>query len=239
MIASVLFLLASLIAGPFEALDQKALYRLMRQEGLPIEQHMTNAEMIKALRANAPIKAARETALAAKKAQETNDAAPKPTDPKFVSNAKMTVKGGEGLTQQAMPYLQGIAANMVNPNHQWIKSAVAVQMPLKAGISGTTHRFLGLGELLGVGDKPGMRLAMLGHLQEIEAHSFWEIVDAAGMGDPQKGKYVPFAPVTDEAMEAAAKQSLTTDLKGQGIDGPKDLETQIKRVLGLPVTETK
>ncbi len=69
-----------------------------------------------------------------------------------------------------------------------------------------------------------MRFAMLGHLQEIGAHGFWEIVDAGGMGEPQKGKCV---------------QSPTTDVKGQVIDGPKDLETQIKRVLGLPDTETK
>lgn len=120
----------------------------------------------------------------------------------------------------------------MNPDHEWIAKATKAEMPLKAGISGTTHRFLGLGGLLGVGDKGGMRLAMLGHLQAIEAHSFWEICDAAGMGPPAGG-YVPFAPVADAAMETVAKEVLTKDAAvSQAATGQNDMALQVKRLLG-------
>ncbi len=139
-------------------------------------------------------------------------------------------KTGDNIEKEAMPYIQGIQANMVNPKHQWIKAAAAADMPLKAGISGTTHRFLGLGELLGVANKEGMRLAMLGHLQAIEAHSFWEICDATALGPPI-GKYVPFKPVDDGAMAGAAKKTLVKDPAFGGL-GPKDQDLQVKRLLG-------
>jgi hypothetical protein len=152
---------------PLEALDQKALYRLMRQKHLPISGHMTNAEMVVKLKAEAAQQAERDNQAAAKKAMAENKPTPDLKGPKLTSNAALTVNPDKpGLTQEAMPYLQGIQMNMVNPNHRWIIAANEADMPLKAGISGTTHRFLGLGELLGVDDKPGMRLAMLGHLRQ-------------------------------------------------------------------------
>jgi hypothetical protein len=77
-----------------------------------------------------------------------------------------------------------------------------------------------------------MRLAALGHLQAIEAHSFHEICDAVGMGPPA-GSYVPFDPVSDASMEAAAKQTLAKDATiAKTATGQEDLAAQVKRLLG-------
>ena len=78
-----------------------------------------------------------------------------------------------------------------------------------------------------------MRLAMLGHLQAIEAHSFFEICDAVGLG-PAPGKYIPFAPVSDAAMEAAATETLHKDaVFSHDATGDKDIAIQVRRLLGI------
>ena len=196
---------------PLEALDRAALFRLAKQLGVQATSKMPNTEILDLI-----------------KAKRANDPKASPT-----SNAdQMTMPDQKQITQKGMPYIEGIKANIVKPDHQWIADATAAEMPLKAGISGTTHRFLGLGGLLGVGDKGGMRLAMLGHLQAIEAHSFWEICDAAGMGPPA-GRYVPFPPVADAAMENAAKEVLSKDgAFAQTATGQNDMGLQTKRLLG-------
>ena len=219
----------------FEVLTQKELYRLMRMKGLPITHGMTNAQMVAALKIEAAESTRKANEKAAAEAAAKNEPAPDPKKVPETSNVGMTTYPDKpGLTQEAMPYLQGIEANMVNPQHRWIIAAVEADMPLKAGISGTTHRFMGLGELLGVGDKEGMRLAMLGHLQAIEAHSFWEIVDASLMGNPPRGKYVPFKPVENDDMEKAALETVTNNPDAE-VDGKKDVAILTKLVVGLPI----
>lgn len=139
------------------------------------------------------------------------------------------------LTASGTVYLQGIRDNIVDPSHNWISEATNVlQMPLKAGISGTTHRFLSLAALLG---SPGSdaRLAMLGHLQQIEAHSFHEIC-VAGAGYPNceyvAGKYVPFSPITPQQMESAAIETIKKDPEfGAAVTGTEDRKLQAKRLL--------
>ncbi len=203
-----------------QALDRAALFRHAKQVEAPVTKEMTNDELIETIMATP---------------EKTKDKAgmniEKPAD--GMANANMTVMADQpGLTKKHMPYLEGIRANMVNPEHKWIMDATAAEMPLKAGISGTTHRFLGLGELLGVADKARMRLAMLGHLQAIEAHSFWEICDATSLG-PSAGKYIPFLPVSNSAMEWAARQTLHADQKfAKAATGEQDRASQVKRLLG-------
>ena len=194
---------------PLEALDRQALFRLAAQKNIALKPEDTKVDMIEKLKA------------AGVKPETTSSGADQEIMPDKA-----------GLTVEGMPYIEGIKANIVNPKHQWIIDATAAEMPLKAGISGTTHRFLGLGELLGVADKGGMRLAMLGHLQAIEAHSFWEICDAVGMGPPA-GKYVPFTPVDDDTMAAAALETLQRDgVLAQAATGQADLTKQVERLLG-------
>jgi hypothetical protein len=113
----------------------------------------------------------------------------------------ITVKDKQ--TGKNQTYIEGKAENIVDPLNTWIQKAYAHQMPLKAGISGTTARFVGTAQMLG-GTRNGAVVAMLGHLQAIEAHSFWEIVEGAGLG-MKPGKYTPFVPNPGGMTEAAAE----------------------------------
>jgi hypothetical protein len=132
-----------------------------------------------------------------------------------------------GITIHNKAYIEGKLENIVDPKSKWIMDAVAAQAPLKAGISGTTARFTGAAVMLG-GDKNGAACAMLGHLQAIEAHSFWEIVQGAGLA-MSAGKYTPFPP-NDGGMKAAASEFV--DANGWGDLGANDKKDAEKKLLG-------
>lgn len=92
-----------------------------------------------------------------------------------------------------LPWIVGTTANVVDPQSAFIKSGTQASMPQKAGISGTTFRFMQASALLG-GDVVQSRLAMIGALQAIDAHTFYEIANAAaGFGIP----YDPSSPYTN------------------------------------------
>jgi hypothetical protein len=75
-------------------------------------------------------------------------------------------------------WVVGQTANIVDPNAKFIKQAKDSSMPLKAGISGTTYRWMEVVELLG-GNPELARLAAIASLQAADAHSFHEIATAA------------------------------------------------------------
>jgi len=78
------------------------------------------------------------------------------------------------------------------------------------------------------GTTHGAVVAMIGHLQAIEAHSFWEIVDGAGIG-MAPGVYVPFAP-NPGGMVAAGAEFVRTQ---SDIElGPGDHAEQQRALLG-------
>ena len=110
-------------------------------------------------------------------------------------------------------------------------------MPLKAGISGTTHRFCSTAIVLGLPDCQGACLAMLGHLQNIQAHSFHEIMTVAqgmpGCSDYSPGEYTPFAPVGKDEMVKGAEAFVDKNPSFKGL-GPNDKKNvQVKRLLDL------
>ncbi|MGE3765578.1 MAG: hypothetical protein AB7L94_25185, partial [Kofleriaceae bacterium] len=95
-----------------------------------------------------------------------------------------------GLAEGELPWVTGSKANMVDPNAEFIKDAKGNAMPLKAGISGTTARGMGLFDVMGVNQtNPELaRLALMTQLQPIEAHSYHEIASAAdGYMSGEKG----------------------------------------------------
>ena len=83
-----------------------------------------------------------------------------------------------------LPWVVGTRANMVQPDAPFITAANDASMPLKAGISGTTARAMGLFDAFGA-DPAMARLALTAHLTSIEAHSFHEIASAANGYFPQ------------------------------------------------------
>jgi len=172
----------------------------------------------------------------------------KTTKPKGAAvDATSTVAGAQGITepvpgapapvddsglvdavaQENYAYIEGKLENIVDPKNKWIMNAADAQAPMKAGISGTTARFVGAAEMMG-GSKYGATVVMLGHLQAIEAHSFWEIVDAAGIG-MSAGKYLPFPP-NESGMDTAADEFIAQN--GYATLGPIDKNDAKKKLLG-------
>jgi hypothetical protein len=127
-----------------------------------------------------------------------------------------------------LPWIVGTVANVVDPSAKFIATASQASLPQKAGISGTTFRFMEAASLLG-GDASMSRLAMIGALETIDAHTVYEIGSAAqGFGlpfDPSR----PYANlgVPPEVLERAAKASGTTleELNGAGGPAPSDKGT--------------
>jgi len=77
-----------------------------------------------------------------------------------------------------LDWVIGLRANMVDANAEFIKTAKERSMPIKAGISGTTFRWMRLVDMLG-GNKELARLAAVASLQAANAHSYHEIAFAA------------------------------------------------------------
>ncbi len=137
-----------------------------------------------------------------------------------ISRTKMTVeeaqKMGLNLSKREiaaanagkLPWIVGTAANIVDPKSAFIKSGTQASMPQKAGISGTTFRFMEASQLLGVNASQS-RLAMIGALEAIDAHTVYEIASAAaGFGLPFDPKR-PYANlgVPEPILEQIAKRS--------------------------------
>ena len=130
-------------------------------------------------------------------------------------------KRAQGLDKEVLPFLEGMAANMITLNSKWVQSARRMGMPLRAGISGTTQRFMRLASQFGA-DAYGSRLAMLGHLIPTNAHSFHEIMVASqGYGPTYKqGQYIPLQPLSPGDVRELAKKA-----------GAKDA-TEVEAILG-------
>jgi hypothetical protein len=139
----------------------------------------------------------------------------------------------------ALGHLNGSVENLLKLESDFVREATTtLRMPLKAGISGTTQRVCGLGVLLGVSDVSRVRLAMIGHLQNIQAHSFHEVMVAAsgypGCADYEPGKYVPNSPVGQEIMLEEAKKFLATQpALLTDCTGESDTELQAEVMLGI------
>lgn len=87
-----------------------------------------------------------------------------------------------------LPMIEGMKANIIDSSQPFISEANAADMPLKSGISGTTFRFMEMAELMGQPPE-NARLAMIGHLTPIGAHSIHEINTAAsGFGGKDADK---------------------------------------------------
>ena len=117
-------------------------------------------------------------------------------------------KKTEGPYKDMAPFMAGILANLVDSEHDFIKGAKAVKMPMKAGISGNAHRFMNQASQMGA-PLPGARMAVYSHLVTIEAHSFHEVMSASLPHVPYTpGKYIPFKPMDDEKVRGLAKSVL-------------------------------
>lgn len=110
-----------------------------------------------------------------------------------------------------IPWLQGSLINVVNEEHEWVKQARKRGMPVESAVSGTTGRVMNTARFFNFqgAEFPALRLAILGYLINIKAHSFHEIMTAS-QGFPEC-RYVPgrdtyerIAPLTTEQLKAIA-----------------------------------
>ncbi len=114
----------------------------------------------------------------------------------------------EGPYKDMAPFMAGILANLVDSEHDFIKNAKRLKMPMKAGISGNAHRFMNQASQMGA-PLPGARMAIYSHLVTIEAHSFHEVMNASLPHVPYvQGKYIPFLPMGDDKVRDIAKSVL-------------------------------
>ena len=118
-----------------------------------------------------------------------------------------------GVPTGALPLTEGRFGKRAKADSDWAKQAAAAQMPLSAGISGTTYRLMSLFYDLG-GDRgmsDNLRLACLGYLVPMH-HSFHEVMSAAVEGG--SSVYMP---------GEAARTTLLSDLEASaeaGAAGP-------------------
>ncbi len=77
-------------------------------------------------------------------------------------------------------FTEGGRTFLVNESHEWVQRMRALSLPLRAGPSGHTQVFFDANTLLGAGCDPyDVRLAAIGHLLPIRAHSLVEILVVA------------------------------------------------------------
>jgi hypothetical protein len=91
----------------------------------------------------------------------------------------------ETLDTATLRWNEGADKWMADKNSEFVQLLEATQVPFGAGPSGTTARLMSTAQQLGYTDAIGMRLACMGYLLPIRAHSLIEVmVSAAAYGCP-------------------------------------------------------
>lgn len=87
---------------------------------------------------------------------------------------------GSEVEGETMKWANPTADMIMNEADDWVKKQREVGMPLRGGPSGHTHKFMMVNQILGMPNTADeMRLACIGHLLPIKAHSFIEVMEAA------------------------------------------------------------
>ena len=95
------------------------------------------------------------------------------------TQANGAVAGSE-VEGETMKWANPTADMIMNEADEWVKKQREVGMPLRGGPSGHTHKFMMVNQILGMPNTADeMRLACIGHLLPIKAHSFIEVMEAA------------------------------------------------------------
>jgi len=126
-----------------------------------------------------------------------------------------------------LPWVVGTIANVVDPSSKFIQKGAEHSLPQKAGISGTTFRFMEAAQMLG-GDAQMSRLAMIGALQTIDAHTVYEIASASkDFGGLQFDPTRPYdhLGLDKETLQELATRTGTTLAELNGPEKPKSDET--------------
>jgi hypothetical protein len=84
-----------------------------------------------------------------------------------------------GLGADYVPWLDARKVWILDETHNFVKEAKQANVPLVTGISGFTVQIMQFARILNAGADVNARLACLGYLLPIKAHSFHEVMAAA------------------------------------------------------------
>ncbi|MFZ5476150.1 MAG: eCIS core domain-containing protein [Myxococcota bacterium] len=137
-------------------------------------------------------------------------------------------QGVSPMGKEFLPTIDGDLANILWEFDPFIELSKEMSMPLRAGASGNTERFCQMAEWFTL-DVASTRLAMMGHLLPIQAHSYHEIMTAAaGHGGLtyKRGDYTKIEPLPDsweqEERQAISETSDRGTVGVKGMDVPPD-----------------
>jgi hypothetical protein len=83
-----------------------------------------------------------------------------------------------GSLDATLAWSEGAKMWAINEKDEWVRAMRELSLPLGAGPSGTTNMLMNVCSILG-GDPTGTRLACIGYLLPIHAHSLVEVLAAA------------------------------------------------------------
>ena len=144
-----------------------------------------------------------------------------------------------------LKFTEGARYFLLNEEAEWTKRMRELSLPLKAGPSGHTKVFFEANRLLGTGCEPyDVRLAAIGHLLPIRAHSLIEILTvAASQGCPftaDRSMYQTLKPYSGDELrrigrgrfpgesdEAARMANLGQAALAERLDGPTDAKATV------------
>ncbi len=86
---------------------------------------------------------------------------------------------GIGAPTDALKWSEGAKMWIINERDKWVKAMRALSLPLAAGPSGTTGVLMNAAAMLGGAAPVDVRMACVGYLLPIKAHSLVEILGAA------------------------------------------------------------
>jgi hypothetical protein len=95
-----------------------------------------------------------------------------------LSDREMKNQGNPGMQDQ-LKWSEGVKTWMVDKDNKWVQAQQQLGIPLGAGPSGTTNMLMNTSQMLGGAGAEAVRMACIGYLLPINAHSLVEILTAA------------------------------------------------------------
>lgn len=127
-----------------------------------------------------------------------------------LSKREQTTQELTGVSSETLKWSEGSKLWVINESDKWVQAMRKLSLPLAAGPSGTTNALMNASAMLG-GDPSETRMACIGYLLPIKAHSLVEICAAAaghGVGfNAGKQMYRELPPLTKEELQACGRDN--------------------------------
>jgi hypothetical protein len=129
----------------------------------------------------------------------------------------------ESIKDKTLQWSEGARVWKMRKQHWWVQQMESLDLPLMAGPSAHTNAFLNIAKLLGIKDLWPVRLAAIGQLLPIRAHSLVEILESAqGHGlnyTPGPEMYKSVRPLKQRELRQAVGKGQFPDEVGGEVTG--------------------